>query len=365
MDLDLKSTGLSLTIQPGVVTAILNFIPYPIAIWSGDRRWWTVNSAATRLTGFSEQDFQRRPTLWMAQVHSQDRVNLLAAWERLRGGEKRVSCEYRFFPNKSQSEIWLRDVSASCPGLGEETGAVCSVYAHLSDFHGRKQPRSDQEKLRYPAKKLIRELTHAIQNSLQTIIGEIEFLNLPATAPSEYVVILNKVVEIDRFLREATEYFSPVTRPFTAVNPLVVLNDLQRQVGKELADHGIRVSTVCKDTLPEVFVDQKEFRNAVRQVIDFCLVLLPNGGEVLLDAEQKIINGREFVELTVTSISENSLAYEGEDVFQPFVRVNDQSIGLSMALAQEILRRQHGKINFRKESRYRGVFTILMEISTH
>jgi len=45
--------------------------------------------------------------------------------------------------------------------------------------------------------------------------------------------------------------------------------------------------------------------------------------------------------------------------------VSDQRVGLSMAIAQEILRRQHGKINFRKESRNRGVFTILMEVTSH
>jgi len=103
----------------------------------------------------------------------------------------------------------------------------------------------------------------------------------------------------------------------------------------------------------------------VRQVIDFSLVLLPKGGEVLLDAGQKTINGKGFIELSVTSISESSLACEEKDVFQPFVRVSDQRVGLSMAIAQEILRRQHGKINFRKESRNRGVFTILMEVTSH
>jgi nitrogen-specific signal transduction histidine kinase len=363
-DIGLKSSSL-LKNASGVLSVILNSIPSPIAIWSGDRRWWTLNLAATRLTGFSGEDFQRNPTLWIEHVHPQDRANLLAAWDRLRDGEKEVSSEYRFFPKQSQSEIWLRDVSESCPVLVEETRAICSAYAHLPGLDGRKQTYSEEAKPRHPAEKLIRELTHAIQNSLQTIIGEIEILNLPATAPSEYSVILNEVGEIDKFLRQANEYFSPVRTPFSNVDPLVVLRDLQREAGKNLADHGIRVSMVCKDTLPEVFVHPKEFCHAVRQVIDFSLVLLPNGGEVLLDAGQKTINGKEFVELSVTSNSESSLACEEKDVFQPFVRVNDQRVGLSMAIAQEILRRQHGEITFRKASRHRGVFTILMEVTSH
>ena len=46
-------------------------------------------------------------------------------------------------------------------------------------------------------------------------------------------------------------------------------------------------------------------------------------------------------------------------------RVNDQRVGLSMAIAQEILRRQRGHVIFRKESENRGVFTILMEEAAH
>jgi PAS domain-containing protein len=363
-DIGQKSSSLLKNV-PGVLSVIFNSIPSPIAIWSSDRRWWTLNSAATCLTGFSVQDFQRNPTLWMEQVHRQDRANLLAAWERLRDGEKEVSCEYRFFPNKSQSEIWLKDVSDSCPVLGEETRTICSAYTHLSGSDGCKQTYSEEEKPRHPAKKLIRELTHAIQNSLQTIMSQIEIVDLPTTAPSEYYVIVNKIDEIGRFLSEANEYLSPVRTPFSFVDPLVVLRDLKREAGKSLADQGIRVSMVCKDPLRDVFVDPKEFRNAVRQIIDFSLVLLPNGGEVLLDAGHKTINCKKFIELSVTCISGSSLTCEEKDVFQPFVRVNDQRVGLSMAIAQEIFRRQRGHIIFRKESETRGVFTILMEEASH
>jgi len=351
--------------KSGVVAAILNSIPSPIAIWRGDWRWWTLNSAATRLTGFSGPDFQRNPTLWIEQVHPQDQGKLVSAWERLRNGENKVSCEYRFVPKMSQSEIRLREVSESCPVLIEEIRWICSAYTHLSGLDGRNQTYCNEATPRHPAEKIVRGLTHAIQNSLQTIIGQTEFLDLPTTAPSEYQVILKEVREIARFLREANEYLSPVRTPFSIVDPLVVLRDLQREAEKSLADRGIRVSMICKDALPEVSVDPEEFRNAVRQVVNFSLILLPNGGEVLLDAGQKTINGKKFIELSITSISEISFTCEGKDMFQPFVRVNDQRVGLSMAIAQEILRRQRGRIIFRKESENRGVFTVLMEVRSH
>jgi len=227
-----------------------------------------------------------------------------------------------------------------------------------TELHGAGKPR-------HPAVELIPGLTHEIRNSLQTIIGEIEILNLTATASSEYLVILNTVGEIDRLLREASEYFSPVTAPLSVEDPWVVLKDLQRDVETDLAGHGIHIAMDCKETLPRVLVAPKKFREAVRQVIDFSLVLLPNGGEVLLNARQKTVSGTKFVELSVTLTSESTLACEEKDVFQPFLRVNNQRVGLSMAVAQEVLRRQHGSIIYRKESQHRGVFSILMEVCSH
>ncbi len=246
-------------------------------------------------------------------------------------------------------------------------GRTVSEFAvlHQLELSGLETELHQAAKPQHHAEELIPGLTHEIRNSLQMIIGEIEILNLPATAPSEYLVILNKVGEIDRLLREASEYVSPVTAPLSVEDPLVLLKDLQREVETDLAGHGIRIVMDCKDTLPRVIVAPKKLREAVRQVIDFSLVLLPKGGEVLLDARQKTVSGTEFVELSVTITSESSLACEEEDVFQPFVRVNNQRVGLSMAVAQEVLRRQHGNIVFRKESQHRGVFSILMEVCSH
>lgn len=208
-------------------------------------------------------------------------------------------------------------------------------------------------------------LTHKIRNSLQTIVGEVEILNLPATAPSESRVILNKVNEIDRFLREASENVAPVTAPLSVEDPWVILKDLQRDVEADLAGHGIHIAMVCKDTLSELSADPTKFREVVRKVVDFSRVLLPKGGEVLLSARQKTVSGTEFVELNVAMMSKRSLACEKKDMFHPFFRVNEQRVGLSMSVVREVIRRQHGNIIFRKESQHRGVFSILMEARSH
>jgi nitrogen-specific signal transduction histidine kinase len=50
------------------------------------------------------------------------------------------------------------------------------------------------------------------------------------------------------------------------------------------------------------------------------------------------------------------------DVFRPFLNINGRRIGLSMAVAREILRRHSGKIVFSREQRNRAVFSIRLKM---
>jgi nitrogen-specific signal transduction histidine kinase len=49
-------------------------------------------------------------------------------------------------------------------------------------------------------------------------------------------------------------------------------------------------------------------------------------------------------------------------VFGPFINVGGYRPGLSMMVAQRVLRRQSGKIVFRKEQANRGVFSVLLPV---
>jgi nitrogen-specific signal transduction histidine kinase len=70
--------------------------------------------------------------------------------------------------------------------------------------------------------------------------------------------------------------------------------------------------------------------------------------------------GERYIELNIVSSSATSLQVDEKDVFRPFSNVNGYRLGLSMAVAQQILRRHHGEIVFRKEDSNRGVFCLLI-----
>jgi hypothetical protein len=44
------------------------------------------------------------------------------------------------------------------------------------------------------------------------------------------------------------------------------------------------------------------------------------------------------------------------------LRVNNHKVGLSMLLAEQILRRHDTQLSFRKENRHRAEFTVMLEV---
>jgi signal transduction histidine kinase len=90
-------------------------------------------------------------------------------------------------------------------------------------------------------------------------------------------------------------------------------------------------------------------------------VLLPaEGGEVTIETRLQEIGGRCWVEFTVTSTSASALAVGDEDLFRPFLRVNGYPLGLSLALVEQLVSRQQGRIVFRQTSPGHGCFTLTL-----
>src|SRR5215831_11355866 len=62
------------------ISVILEVIPYPVALWSLDRRSCIFNHPTRELLGFSEEEFVKNDSLWMDRIHPQDRDVFVSAW---------------------------------------------------------------------------------------------------------------------------------------------------------------------------------------------------------------------------------------------------------------------------------------------
>jgi signal transduction histidine kinase len=326
-----------------------------VALWRRDRSICVFNDATRRLLGFCEHDFRQSQSLWLERIHAQDREVFLAAWRKLQDGDRSISCQYRFFPKRQAHEIRLRELSIAYPIRESESPAVWSLYTQEA------RPEEEPGGVRQ-IRELVRGLTHEIGNSLQAISGELDLMRLAGSVSLESSsAIAYGVKQIGKIAHEIEEYLAPPPPQLRHEDPTVVLAEVIRASEKELSDHGIRMAVVLKDALPKVPLDW-QFRSALKRVIDFSCALLPDGGELKIEARLQETGRDRYVELNLVNASPTYLSVEEKDVFRPFLKVNECRVGLSMAMARQILRRHFGKIVFRKEQRNQGVFSILIKV---
>lgn len=364
MSEDNHSKALFLLLKGGpqvVIKTVLDLLPCAIGLWSLEHGSCVLNNTAMELTGFSGQEFREDSSLWMSRIHPRDRSLVSTAWKKLQGGEKLVSCDYRFSPKKDEKESWLRDVSVSCQNPQGEVEGIASAYTDISDLKVRR-PRSQEEKRGEDVVGIIDGVVHEIQNNLHVISMGLDLLRLSRTAPQDCGPVVRGIERTNKSLKELREYFLPPESEFSTENPAIILEEVVGQMERELHRQGVRFRAVRPGPLPLVRLDLKQFRSALERVIEFSRALLPEGGELEIEAGLQEIGGERYVELKVASSSATSLGVEEKDVFRPFLRVNDHQVGLGITLAHQILRRHQGNIFFQMENPQRGLFTILLKV---
>lgn len=351
-----EQNSLWVSLKAGLVEAgaIFELIPCPVALWSRDRRLCVFNDSTRQLLGFCEHDFRENPSLWTDRIPPRDRAGFVSEWTKFQRGEKRISCAYRFLPKHRGTEIRLREVSVSYPIRGDAPG-VWSLYSEdptvEDDLGGIQQVRE-----------LVRGLTHEIGNSLQAISGELDLLRMSgALLPENSLAVTNGVKQIRKLTHEIEEYLAPAPLQLRAEDPVTVLNEVIQSRQRELVAQEIRIAVVLRQPLPRVPLDE-QFRSALERVIDFSCALLPQGGELKIEAGLQRVGEADYIELNLVTASPTSITVEEKDVFRPFLKLNGCRVGLSMAMARQILRRHFGKIIFRKERCDQGVFSILIRV---
>jgi nitrogen-specific signal transduction histidine kinase len=208
----------------------------------------------------------------------------------------------------------------------------------------------------------VRGLTHEMGNNLQAIRGEVDILRFSHAVPNDSAdVIYRGINQVRRLVHEIDEYLFPSSVEPKTEDPACLLTEVIQSREKEMAAHGIRTGMRLKESLPKVPLDL-QFGRALTDVIDFSRALLSKGGELNIEAGVCRQDGENYIELNIVSSSQTTLQVEEADVFRPFANVNGHRAGLSMAVAQQILKRHFGKIVFRKEQSNRGVFSLLIRV---
>jgi nitrogen-specific signal transduction histidine kinase len=282
-----------------------------------------------------------------------------AFFSRLLHSDRIEEREMRIQPQGCPSCFVCVTVAAVCNGEGEKIG-----LRWLLRRDADREAGSSTEQNRETAgsvSKIMDPLVHQVLNDLQSISMELDCLSFSQPQAPTYATIFQRIEQASRLLREGREYFLSSKPHFCIDNPAAVLETCIRPMEAALRRQGIRLHMVCCDSLPRLLLDQRQFQSAIERVLACSCALLPQGGELQVEAGGRVIDGQRYVELRISSIAPAPMRGIPTDVFRPFLRINAYQAGLSLLLARQILHRHHGRIAFQKENAHRGCFTVLLK----
>jgi nitrogen-specific signal transduction histidine kinase len=354
-----QSTG-KLPPNNGHKYPFLDIIPIAAAVWDLDGAFVRANEPACRLFGVAALEIQSAPSRWLNHIHRADADAYRMACDKLAAGDNAVSWEYSVVPKKAETKIWILETSRSLPSVDDAPRRIISTYSNVSDSIDRRVDCDAADQLGR-LKDLIGAAIHEVRNNLQVIRGVFDLLTLEGGNSKGHQKITDRVDQTNRLLSDLSFYVKGPSGEADDIDTSFILDDLERRMNHELAKHAIRLRVVRRGPLVPARIGLAEFRTVIEKVLEFSCSTIPNGGELKIDSCLRKIEGERYLELAVSTAGEETIPVAASDVFRPFLAVGNQSLGISMTLAQEILRRHSGKIIFEKSNPTATKFRILLK----
>lgn len=320
------------------------------------------NVAAQDLLGFSAKSARGRPF-----------TDFLHDAEALRGTLRRAL--------ESNESIADREVAVRTAAAPREPRTLDVTITPIAGLTGRQllleladttqRQRISREKdllARLDGSRLmVRQLAHEIKNPLGGLRGAAQLLEreLPAAALREYTQLI--IGEADRLTALVDSMAGPTRAPAKApVNVHEICEHVHHLLRAE-APPGILIERDYDPSLPEAHLDRHQLIQALLNVARNALQAQGDLGRIVLRtrARSQVIIGstqhRLVASVQVEDGGPGVPAHLRSSIFYPLVTGRPNGTGLGLAVAQELVTRNGGSIEFESETG-RTVFTLLLPL---
>ena len=323
------------------------------------------NVAAQDLLAFSLKMSRGRP--FGDHLHDAGALHALIR-RALETGEGLADRELTLKPASSPREPRTLDVTVTpLPGL---TGTCLLI--ELADTTQRQRISRDNDLLaRLDGSRLmIRQLAHEIKNPLGGLRGAAQLLEreLPAPSLREYTQVI--IGEADRLTALVESIAGPSRPPQKTLMNVHEICEHVYHLLKAEARTGILVERDYDPSLPNAMLDRHQLIQALLNVGRNALQALESPGEsghVLLRTRARSnvsigsVRHRLVAAVQVEDSGPGVPEHLRSSIFYPLVTGRANGTGLGLAVAQELVTRSGGIIEFESEGR-RTVFTLLLPL---
>jgi len=219
------------------------------------------------------------------------------------------------------------------------------------------------------SRQIIRQLAHEIRNPLGGLRGAAQLLERELATPElkEFTKII--IGEADRLAGLMNNLLGPVEPPkMIPVNVHEVLEHVAALIQSEAHDHDLTLSRDYDPSLPDLLLDRDQMIQATLNIARNAMQSLQSGGELIFRtrALTNLMLGKKQHRLVASIEIEDNGPGVPEDIrdtlFYPLVSGRSGGSGLGLPLAQDLVSRHQGLIEFTSEPG-RTVFMLRLPVS--
>ncbi len=340
------------------LTMIIENSPNPIMATNmkGDIILW--NNAAEDTLGYRSDDVVGKMNIRTVYPDGMAREVMKMMRSPAYGGKGRLR-SYPMVYVRRDGEIVEGTLSAAIlyDASGEEIASV-GIFADLKDrLDMERSLRETQEKLMQSEKlaamgKLTSQIAHELNNPLYGIMNTLELLKSEISPESKRRRILDMALsETERLtdmLRKMLSFSKPDDEEKQPTSVNTILDEILLLVGRQLQEHGIRVSRDFEEGLSPMNASRNQLRQVFLNMIANARDAMPEGGTL----EVRTASEGHWIHI---EISDTGVGIREENlgrIFDAFFTTKDtvKDVGLGLSLCYGFIQDHGGSI--RVESRY-------------
>jgi PAS domain S-box-containing protein len=352
-----------------------------------------VNSQVEKVLGFSQAEWAEGATLWLRQLHTEDRRRVLREMALSQDSGAPFVCDYRLVA-RDGTVLWFHDEAVL---VYDETGAPLCFQGVMLDITERVQALQSLQEERANLAERVAERTaelraanadlaraarlkdeflaamsHELRTPLNAILGLSEALLEGVYGPQteKQSRSLRSIAESGRHLLDLINDILDVAKIEAGklelqvgVVPIAAVCESSMGLVKQTASKKqLKTSVTLSDTVTQIEADARRLKQILVNLLSNAVKFTPECGHVGLEVQGD--QAGKMVHFTVSDTGIGIAAEDMERLFQPFVQVDSSlsrrynGTGLGLALVQRLARMHGGEVSVQSEVGVGSRFTV-------
>lgn len=217
-------------------------------------------------------------------------------------------------------------------------------------------------------------LAHEIRNPLAAIkmliysIKEEQGDNGPLQ--EDFVIISNEIDRMEAFIRNFLKFARPPDPVFEKINPLEVLHEVLHLLNPKYKKNQISLLDHTEGSRYRVNADASQLKQLLMNLVINALEAMPEGGALSLSTGIQegpgVPEGDSGTKYLVINIEDTGPGLPQkvlDHLFEPFIKGNDQGVGLGLSISQNIASMHKGWIEAKNKPENAGaVFSVILPL---